>query len=437
MKVAVVGTGYVGLVAGTCFADSGNTVICVDNDPEKIRLLKKGRIPIYEPGLAEMVQRNSATGRLRFTTDLSEATGESEIIFIAVGTPPGKDGSADLSAVYSVTETIAGTMDGYRIIVNKSTVPVGTADAIRKHMRQYTWHEFDVVSNPEFMKEGAALEDFLRPERVVIGTDSLRAAGMMEDLYSPFLRTGASLLTMDNHSAEMVKYASNAMLASRISFMNEMANICVKVGADVGCVRRAVGLDSRIGSRFLFPGAGYGGSCFPKDVQALIATARENGYEPRILVSIEAVNNDQKHVLGKVVKKHFGKKLSGKTIAVWGLAFKPQTDDMREAASIVIINDLIKAGATVQAYDPVATESARKIFGTTITYCTNQYDVLKNADALVLVTEWNEFRNPDFDRIRSLLAEPLIFDGRNQYDPEEMKERGFRYYSIGRPSIQP
>jgi UDPglucose 6-dehydrogenase len=437
MKVAVVGTGYVGLVAGTCFADSGNDVICVDNNPAKIRALKKGRIPIYEPGLSEMVRRNLADGRLQVTGSLTKAVKASDIIFVAVGTPPGKDGSADLSSVFSVVKTIAKTMTGYRIIVNKSTVPVGTAKRVSEHMEQFTAHEFDVVSNPEFMKEGAALDDFLRPERVVIGTDSHKAAHIMGELYAPFMRTGAALLVMDNYSAEMVKYASNAMLASRISFMNEIANICVKVGADVSQVRHAVGLDSRIGPRFLFPGIGYGGSCFPKDVQALIATANEHGYVPRMLESIEAVNNDQKAILYTMIRKHFGRKLKGKTIAVWGLAFKPQTDDMREAPSIVLIKKLLKAGVKIQAYDPVARETAREEFGSTITYADNQYSVLKKADALILATEWNEFRNPDFQRLKALLKAPVIFDGRNQYSLEEMQEQGFTYYSIGRPTVYP
>lgn len=437
MKVAVVGTGYVGLVAGTCFADSGNDVMCVDNNPAKIRALKKGRIPIYEPGLSEMVRRNLADGRLQVTGSLPKAVKASDIIFIAVGTPPGKDGSADLSSVFSVVETIAKTMNGYRIIVNKSTVPVGTAARVRKHMKRFTRYEFDVVSNPEFMKEGAALDDFLRPERVVIGTDSQKASHIMGELYAPFMRTGAALLVMDNYSAEMVKYASNAMLASRISFMNEIANICVTVGADVSKVRHAVGLDSRIGPRFLFPGIGYGGSCFPKDVQALIATANEHGYVPRMLESIEAVNNDQKAILYTMIRKHFGRRLKGKMIAVWGLAFKPQTDDMREAPSIVLIRKLLKAGVKIRAYDPVARETARDEFGSTITYAENQYSVLKNADALILSTEWNEFRNPDFQRLKSLLKTPLIFDGRNQYSLEEMQEQGFTYYSIGRPTVYP
>ena len=436
MNVAVIGTGYVGLVAGTCLADSGNDVICVDNNPAKIEALKNGKIPIYEPGLTEMVQRNIEKGRLKVTEDLAMAVRESDVIFSAVGTPPGENGSADLSAVFAVAEAIGNAMDGYKVIINKSTVPVGTADKVCECISRTTDHPFDVVSNPEFMKEGAALDDFLKPERVVLGTTSEKAANIMKDLYAPFVRTGAAVLVMDNRSAEMCKYASNSMLAARISFMNEVANICDLVGADVHHVRQAMGLDSRIGRRFLFPGVGYGGSCFPKDVQALAATAREYGYSPRIIDSIEAVNNDQKKSLFKMIKNHFEGNLSGKTIAVWGLAFKPQTDDMRAAPSIVVINELLKAGAKVKAYDPVAKDTAFDVFGDSIQYCDSEYDVLKGADALTLVTEWNEFRNPDFNRIGDLLKNKLIFDGRNQYELDEMKEKGFTYYCIGRPVVK-
>ncbi len=435
MKVAVVGTGYVGLVAGTCFADSGNDVIGVDNDVAKVRALRRGKIPIYEPGLSEMVRRNVADGRLSFTTDLAQAVRKSEIVFLAVGTPPKKDGNADLSAVFAVAEEIARAMTGYRVIVTKSTVPVGTADALRARIARCTAHPFDIVSNPEFMKEGAALEDFLKPERVVIGAASERAVEVMRELYAPFMRTGAAFVEMDNRSAEMSKYAANAMLAARISFMNEIANICEAAQADVTKVRRAIGLDSRIGPRFLFPGVGYGGSCFPKDVQALGATARAHGYTARILESVETVNQDQKRILFDKIARHFGPRLRGRTIAVWGLAFKPQTDDMREAPSIVVINHLLKAGAQVRAYDPVARATARKVFGARIAYCSSQYAVLRGAAALVLITEWNEFRNPDFARIKRLLQEPVIFDGRNQYELAEMRERGFAYYSIGRPVV--
>ena len=436
MNVAVIGTGYVGLVAGTCLADSGNDVICVDNNPAKIKALKNGEIPIYEPGLTEMVQRNIEKGRLKVTEDLALAVRESDVIFSAVGTPPGEDGSADLSAVFTVAEGIGNAMNGYKVIINKSTVPVGTADKVCDCISRTTDHPFDVVSNPEFMKEGAALDDFLKPERVVIGTTSEKAAEIMKDLYAPFVRTGAAVLVMDNRSAEMCKYASNSMLAARISFMNEVANICDRVGADVHHVRQAMGLDSRIGRRFLFPGVGYGGSCFPKDVQALAATAREYGYTPRIIDSIEAVNNDQKKTLFKLINDHFEGNLSGKTIAVWGLAFKPQTDDMRAAPSVVVINDLLKAGAKIKAYDPVAKETASEILGDSIEYCDSEYKVLEGADALALITEWNEFRNPDFEKVASLLKNKLIFDGRNQYELDEMKEKGFTYYCIGRPVVK-
>ncbi len=436
MNVAVIGTGYVGLVAGTCLADSGNDVICVDNNPAKIEALKNGEIPIYEPGLTEMVQRNIEKGRLKVTEDLAMAVRESDVIFSAVGTPPGEDGSADLSAVFAVAEGIGNAMNGYKVVINKSTVPVGTADKVCDCISRTTNHPFDVVSNPEFMKEGTALDDFLKPERVVIGTTSEKAADIMKDLYAPFVRTGAAVLVMDNRSAEMCKYASNSMLAARISFMNEVANICDRVGADVHHVRQAMGLDSRIGRRFLFPGVGYGGSCFPKDVQALAATAREYGYVPRIIDSIEAVNNDQKKNLFKLIDNHFDGNLSGKTIAIWGLAFKPQTDDMRAAPSIVVIKELLKSGAKINAYDPVAKNTAFEVFADSIKYCDSEYDVLDGADALILITEWNEFRNPDFEKVASLLKNKLIFDGRNQYELDEMKEKGFTYYCIGRPAVK-
>ncbi len=436
MNVAIIGTGYVGLVAATCFAESGNSVICVDNNEAKIKDLLDGKIPIYEPGLTELVQRNLNAGRLQPTTDIESAVKKSDIIFLAVGTPPGEDGSADLSAVFAVSESIGKFMDGYKIIVNKSTVPVGTADKVREKISSVTEQPFDVVSNPEFMKEGAALDDFLKPERVVIGASSKKAAEIMHELYSPFTRTGAETLIMDNRSAEMCKYASNAMLAARISFMNEVANICDRVGADVHNVRLAMGHDSRIGRRFLFPGVGYGGSCFPKDVQALAATAKENGYQPILIDAIEAVNENQKKVLVKKIKKYFGDDLSGKTFAVWGLAFKPKTDDMRAAPSIVIINELLAAGAEIKAFDPVATETAKEIFGDKISYLNSRDDVLNNADALILITEWSEFRSPNFKLIKEQLKNPVIFDGRNQYELEEMKEHGLNYYSIGRPAVE-
>lgn len=435
MNIAVIGTGYVGLVAATCFAESGNSVICVDNNKQKIDALLNGKIPIYEPGLTELVQRNLNAGRLIPTMDIDDAVKKSDIIFLAVGTPPGPDGHADLSAVFAVAETIGKAMNDYKIIVNKSTVPVGTADKVREKIAAVTSQPFDVVSNPEFMKEGAALDDFLKPERVVIGAASEKAAEIMRELYSPFTRTGAATLIMDNRSAEMCKYASNAMLAARISFMNEVANICDKVGADIHSVRQAMGLDSRIGRRFLFSGVGYGGSCFPKDVQALAATAKENGYQPTLVDAIEAVNEAQKKVLVSKIKKHFDNDLAGKTFAVWGLAFKPQTDDMRAAPSIVIINELLAAGAKIKAFDPVATETAKAVFGDSISYYNSRDDVLENSDALILITEWNEFRSPDFDKIKQNLKNPVIFDGRNQFDLDEMKDFGFTYYSIGRPIV--
>ena len=436
MNVAIIGTGYVGLVAATCFAESGNSVICVDNNESKIKDLLDGKIPIYEPGLTELVQRNLNAGRLKPTTDIESAVKKSDIIFLAVGTPPGEDGSADLSAVFAVSESIGKYMDCYKIIVNKSTVPVGTADKVREKISSVTDQPFDVVSNPEFMKEGAALDDFLKPERVVIGASSKKAAEIMHELYAPFTRTGAETLIMDNRSAEMCKYASNAMLAARISFMNEVANICDRVGADVHNVRQAMGHDSRIGRRFLFPGVGYGGSCFPKDVQALAATAKENGYQPILIDAIEAVNENQKKVLVNKIKKYFGDDLSGKTFAVWGLAFKPKTDDMRAAPSIVIINELLAAGAEIKAFDPVATETAKAVFGDKISYLNSRDDVLNNSDALILITEWSEFRSPNFKLIKEQLKNPVIFDGRNQYELDEMEEHGLNYYSIGRPAVE-
>ena len=435
MRVAVIGTGYVGLVAATCFADSGNTVITVDKIEAKIKKLLNGEIPIFEPGLEEMVKRNLAAKRLIPTTDMRYAIENSDIIFSAVGTPTGADGKADLSAVWAVMKEIAPYFNGYKIVVNKSTVPVGTAAKVKEELAQGTTQPFDVVSNPEFLKEGAALDDFLKPERVVIGTTSPEAAEKMKLLYDPFTKSG-DILVMDNKSAEMCKYASNAMLATRISFMNEIANICSKVGADVTKVRIAMGLDSRIGRRFLYSGIGYGGSCFPKDVKALAATARENGYEPIMIDAIEKVNAKQKELLFKLASEHFKGDLKGKTIALWGLAFKPQTDDMRDAPSQVIVKLLLDAGAKVKGYDPVAKETAKAIFGDTIEYCEDAYETLEGCDALMLVTEWNEFRVPDFPRIKSLLKTPLIFDGRNQYSPAEMKELGFTYYSIGRPAVK-
>jgi UDPglucose 6-dehydrogenase len=431
MKITIVGTGYVGLVAGACFAESGNDVVCVDRDDAKIRLLRRGRLPIYEPGLEELVKRNRQEKRLTFTTTLGKAVRDSSIIFIAVGTPQGEDGSADLQHVLTVARDVARAMNGYKVIVDKSTVPVGTAVKVREVIRRETTHPFSVVSNPEFLKQGAAIEDFMKPDRVVIGAEDPRGAELMLELYQPFTRTGAPIMVMDCASAELAKYAANAMLATRISFMNEVANVCELVGADVDHVRRAIGSDRRIGTSFLFPGAGYGGSCFPKDVQAMVHFAADKSYDFKILAAVEAVNQRQKTRLFAKIQAHFGS-LKGKAVAVWGLAFKPKTDDMREAPSIPLIQSLLEAGAKVQAYDPEAQRVARAIFGSKITYAAKAYDALKGADALAIVTEWNEFRRPDFVRMRKLMRTPVIFDGRNLFTPDEMKTNGFTYYSIGR-----
>jgi len=436
MNICVVGTGYVGLVSGACLAENGNDVVCVDVDEKKIKSLKRGKIPIYEPGLEEMVQRNSREGRLKFTTNLAKGVKQSLINLIAVGTPPNEDGSADLQHVLSVARAIGQVMDSYKIIVTKSTVPVGTAELVRQAVAQETSCEFDVVSNPEFLKEGAAITDFMKPDRVIIGCDDVRVAEIMKELYSPFVRTNNPIIVMDIKSAEMTKYAANAMLATRISFMNEMAGLCERVGADIDMVRRGISADSRIGHSFLFPGAGYGGSCFPKDVKAVIRTGENHQFSMEILKSVERVNNSQKEALFHKVCEHFksrGQELKGKILAIWGLAFKAQTDDMREAASVVIINQLLSEGVHILAYDPAATDRAREIFGDRIQVCSNNYECLDGANGLLVVTEWNEFRRPNFDRIKQLLKDPVIFDGRNLYDPKLMRERGFTYYSIGRP----
>jgi len=431
MNIAVVGTGYVGLVVGACFAENGNHVVCVDKDAAKVRALQKGKIPIYEPGLEEIVKRNRSEGRLAFTTTLPRAVRAAQIIFIAVGTPEAEDGSADLQHVLGVARDVARAMNGYKVIVDKSTVPVGTSERVREAIRRETTHPFSVVSNPEFLKQGAAVEDFLRPDRVVIGADDPRGAELMKELYAPFTRTGAPIMVMDCASAELCKYAANAMLATRISFMNEVARVCDLYGANVDEVRRAVASDRRIGAAFLFPGVGYGGSCFPKDVKAMVRFSKDKGYSFRILDAVEGVNAEQKRVLVSKMQRHFGS-LKGKTIAVWGLAFKPRTDDMREAPAITIIQSLLKEGAKVQAYDPEAAEVAKRHFGNKITYARRSYEALTGADGLALVTEWNEFREPDFARMRKLMKEPVIFDGRNIYNPGQMKAHGFTYFSIGR-----
>jgi UDPglucose 6-dehydrogenase len=431
MKIAVIGTGYVGLVAGACFAESGNDVICVDKDGAKIRTLRAGRMPIYEPGLEELVRRNRHENRLTFTMTLPKAVRSSTIVFIAVGTPQGEDGSADLQHVLEVAREIARAMNGYKVIVDKSTVPVGTAARVREVIRRETTHPFSVVSNPEFLKQGAAIDDFMKPDRVVIGAEDPRAREIMQELYAPFTRTGAPIMTMDCASAELTKYAANAMLATRISFMNEVANVCEAVGADVDEVRRAIGADKRIGTSFLFPGVGYGGSCFPKDVKAMIHFASQKDYDFRILRAVEEVNSAQKTRLAAKMRSHFGT-LKGRTIAVWGLAFKPRTDDMREAPSIPLIKVLLAEGADVQAYDPEATKVAKAIFGNKVTFAAKNYDALKGADGLAIVTEWSEFRRPDFEKMRKLMRSPVIFDGRNLFEPEQMKQSGFTYYSIGR-----
>jgi len=431
MKIAVVGTGYVGLVAGACFAETGNDVICVDTDAAKVRTLRKGRMPIFEPGLEEIVRRNVAEKRLSFTTQLPKAVRASSVIFIAVGTPQGEDGAADLQHVLGVAREIAQAMNGFKVIVDKSTVPVGTARKVREIIRRETTHPFSVVSNPEFLKQGAAVDDFLKPDRVVIGAEDEKGGEIMRQLYAPFTRTGAPIMLMDTASAELCKYAANALLATKISFMNEVANVCEAFGADVDEVRRAVGSDRRIGPSFLFPGVGYGGSCFPKDVKALVKFSADKGYAFEILKAVERVNHRQKSLLAARMEQHFGS-LDGRTIAVWGLAFKPRTDDMREAPAIPLIERLLAAGAKVQAFDPAAMPVARRLFGPSVTFAPHSYAALAGADALALVTEWNEFREPDFAKMRKLMKSPVVFDGRNIYSREIMRANGFTYYGIGR-----
>ena len=436
MKITVVGTGYVGLVVGTCLAENGNTVICVDKDEAKVATLNGGKMTIYEPGLEEMVRRNRSEERLSFTTDLPSAVQASEIVFIAVGTPQGEDGSADLQHVLGVARDVGRSMNKYTVVVDKSTVPVGTATKVRGAIAPETTQPFSVVSNPEFLKQGAAIEDFMKPDRVVVGVEAgdERAAALMRELYGPFTRTGAPIMVMDTASAELCKYAANSILATRISFMNEIANVCELVGADVDQVRKAIGSDRRIGPSFLFPGIGYGGSCFPKDTKALLKSSLDKGYDFKILRAVEGVNDRQKSRLFEKMDGHFAnlKGLDGKTIALWGLAFKPRTDDMREAPAITIIERLLGAGATVRAYDPEAGETARRLFDSRIALADKSYDALKGADALAILTEWNEFREPDFEKMRHLMRSPVVFDGRNIYSPEHMRTLGFTYFSIGR-----
>jgi len=436
-KVCVIGSGYVGLVAGTCLAELGASVICVDKISEKIEKLKKGIVPIYEPGLEELIKRNVAENRLSFTTNISDAVKKSEIIYIAVGTPPNEDGSSDLQYVLAAASDIANSMNTYKIIVLKSTVPVGTAELVKKHMKTLTKHKFDIVSNPEFLKEGDAIKDFMRPDRIVIGVASEQAAEKMKSLYSPLVRTGAPILIMDNKSAEVTKYAANSFLAVKISFINEIANFCEAIGADINMVRHGIGSDSRIGKYFLFPGCGYGGSCFPKDVKALIQTAAENSIDMKLIKAAEEVNYKQKRILVSKITNELGEDLSKKTFAVWGLAFKARTDDMREASSIVIIEELLKRGAKISAFDPEAMDEAKKIFGKKIKYAENQYAALNKADALVIITDWNEFRKPDFEKMIKLLKKRLIFDGRNLLDLNEIKKYNFIYHSIGLRTIRP
>ncbi len=434
MNISVIGTGYVGLVVGACLAETGNTVYCADIDEKKIGMLRRNELPIYEPGLETLVERNQEEDRLRFTTDLAEAISGAEVVFIAVGTPAGEDGSADLKHVLEVAERVGKHMTREMVVVTKSTVPVGSTAKVKAAIAKEAKFNFHVCSNPEFLKEGTAVEDFMRPDRVILGIESTYARRVMTDLYSPFVRTGKPIILMDPASAEMTKYAANGMLATRISFMNEIANLCDEVGANVDFVRKGIGSDTRIGSAFLFPGPGYGGSCFPKDVKALVRTAYERGIPLDVLSAVDATNERQKRILGVKIGDALGHNLRGKHIALWGLAFKAGTDDMREAPSLTLIEMLLEQGATVCAHDPAATPHARAILEDKIEFADSSYDALEGADALVIVTDWNEYRNPDFDRIKKRLREPLIIDGRNLYNPEKMRELGIRYYSIGRPT---
>lgn len=436
MNIAVVGTGYVGLVTGTCFAETGNNVICVDIDEAKVAKMKNGEVPIYEPHLDVLFERNIRQGRLKFTTDLEEAVGPAEIIFLALPTPPGEDGSADLSYVLDVADQLGKIMTEYKVIVDKSTVPVGTAEKVYAAVEKTATVQFDVVSNPEFLREGYAVDDFLKPDRVVIGTSSARAEEIMRRLYRPFVRQGNPIIFMDEKSAELTKYAANAFLATKITFMNEIANFCEQVGADVDKVRIGVGSDSRIGKRFLFPGIGYGGSCFPKDVQALHKSGKQAGYDFQIIESVMEVNQRQKLTLTDKVKDFYNGDINGKTFGMWGLAFKPDTDDIREAPALYMIQALLDAGASVKAFDPEAMDNVKAMFGDKITFCANQYEAIENVDALLISTEWSVFRTPDFERMTELLKTKVIFDGRNLYDLDRMEELGFTYSSIGRRNVE-
>lgn len=434
MRICVIGTGYVGLVAGTCLADMGNDVICVDNDLEKLIKLNDGIVPIYEPGLEELIKANVSEGRLKFSSDLDNAVKQSLVCFIAVGTPQGQDGAANMQYVMDVAEGIGKSIDGYKVIVDKSTVPVGTADKVTEVIKKYYDGEFDVVSNPEFLKQGAAVDDFLKPDRVVIGSNSPKATAIMQEVYAPFFRTASRFVIMDVKSAEMTKYAANSFLAIKISYANEIANICEAVGADAEMVRIGMCSDKRIGSQFLFPGLGYGGSCFPKDVMALMKTAKDNNCTCRLIEAADEINKEQRVIFITKILQRFGMNLAGMTFGVWGLTFKPKTNDMRMAPSITIINALLGFGARIKVYDPKGFEQAKNVFGDRVIYANNSYDALKDADCMLLLTEWNEFRRPDFDRIKGLMKSPVIFDGRNQYDAERLKQRGFEYHCIGKRS---
>lgn len=436
MNIAVVGTGYVGLVTGTCFAEMGNQVICVDIDAKKVEAMQQGRIPIYEPHLDVLFERNIKQGRLRFTTDLESAVKPAQVIFLALPTPPGEDGSADLSYVLGVASQLGSIIDSYKVVVNKSTVPVGTAEKVRDAIAKTCKVEFDVVSNPEFLREGYAVDDFMKPDRVVIGTDSDRAGSLMKDLYAPFVRQGNPIYMMDTRSSELTKYAANAFLATKITFMNEIANLCERTGANVDMVRIGIGSDDRIGKRFLFAGIGYGGSCFPKDVQALAKTSDEHGYDFRVLDSVMKVNDTQRTIIFDKIMRYFQNDIKGRHIAVWGLAFKPDTDDIREAPALFLIEKLLASGATVSVFDPEAMPNVERIFGDKIRYAKDQYDCLKDSDALLIATEWAVFRTPDFNLLSSSMKSKVVFDGRNLYEPPKMQQLGFHYESIGRQTLK-